>query len=73
MEAATPLNRPTVANRIVNCLWCHQATFHAEVVRNHGLCRRCAQDNADIGWRTIYDRDLNIGSIPRNLRVAYGL
>jgi hypothetical protein len=73
MQAATPLVRPTVASRIVTCLWCHSPSFHAEVVRNRGLCRRCAEDNAEIGWRIVYDRERKIGVIPRNLRVAYGL
>ena len=73
MEAATSLGRHAVANRIVACLWCHQPSFHVEVVRNRGLCRRCAQENAEIGWRIVYDRDRKVGVIPRNLRVAYGL
>ncbi|MGH7925659.1 MAG: hypothetical protein ACREQH_13835 [Candidatus Binatus sp.] len=73
MESATPLVRPTAANRLVACLWCHEATTQADVMRNHGLCRRCVHDNYEISWRLIYDRDRNIGSIPSNLRAAYGL
>jgi len=73
MEPATSLVRPTVSNSVVACLWCHQAATHAEVVRNHGLCRDCAHDNVELSWRLVYDRDRNIGSIPSNLRVAYGL
>jgi hypothetical protein len=73
MEAATILARPTVSNRVVGCLWCHQPSTHAEVIRNRGLCRGCAEHIAEISWRVVYDRDLKIGSIPRNLRLAYGL
>jgi len=73
MEPATPLVRSAVSNRIVTCLWCHQTTIHAHIIRNHGLCQNCADDNGEISWRLVYDRDRNIGSIPANLRAAYGL
>ncbi len=73
MEAAPSLDRSKVSNRTAGCLWCHQLTAYAEVVRNRGLCQSCAEDNGEIGWRVVYDRDRHIGVIPRNLRVAYGL
>jgi hypothetical protein len=73
MEPATTHVRPTVSNRVVACLWCHAATTHAAVIRNHGLCVACARDNGEISWRLVYDRDRHIGAIPPNLRVAYGL
>jgi len=73
MEAATLFVRPTVANRVVGCLWCHQPSTHAEVIRNRGLCAACTAQNVAISWRLIYDRDRKLGSIPRNLRIAYGL
>lgn len=73
MEPATSLVRPTVSSRVVSCLWCHQATTHHDVTRNHGLCQSCVHDNVEISWRLIYDRDRNIGAIPSNLRAAYGL
>ncbi len=73
MEPATPLVRSTVANRVAACLWCHEITSHSDVIRNHGLCRNCARDSGEISWRLVYDRDRNIGSIPSNLRDAYGL
>jgi hypothetical protein len=73
MEPATYFVRPTVANRVVGCLWCHQPSTHAEVIRNRGLCRACTEENVAISWRLIYDRDRQIGSIPANLRVAYSL
>ena len=73
MEAATRLVRNAVASRVVGCLWCRQPSSHAEVVRNRGLCASCVAECVGISWRVIYDRDRNIGSIPANLRVAYGL
>ncbi len=73
MEPAIPLVRPTASSRIVACLWCHENTTHADVMRHHGLCRNCAQNNNEISWRLVYDRDRKIGSIPFNLRVAYRL
>ena len=73
MEPAAPLVRLTVSNRVAACLWCHATTTDADVIRNHGLCQSCAQDNVEISWRLVYDRDRQIGSIPSNLRAAYGL
>ena len=72
METATLAGWP-VSNRVARCLWCHQPSTHAEVVRNRGLCRECVEHYAEISWRVVYDRDLKVGSIPANLRVAYGL
>jgi len=54
-------------------MWCHATTTHADVIRNRGLCQSCAHDNGEIAWRLVYDRDRKIGSIPSNLRLAYGL
>jgi hypothetical protein len=77
MEPATSQDqdqdRPTVSSRLVSCLWCRQATTQADVMRNHGLCHSCVHDNVEISWRLVYDRDRRIGSIPSNLRRAYGL
>jgi hypothetical protein len=73
MEPAAPLVRLSVSSRVAVCLWCHGTTTHADVIRNHGLCQSCARDNCEIGWRLVYDRDRNIGSIPSRLRAAYGL
>jgi hypothetical protein len=73
MAAAISPVRPNASSRVVACLWCHGSTTQADVVRNHGLCRSCVHDNIEISWRLIYDRDSNVGSIPSNLRVAYGL
>jgi hypothetical protein len=73
MDAATRLIRSAVSGRLVGCLWCHQPSIHSEVVRNRGLCRTCIEQAAEISWRLVYDRDLKVGAIPANLRVAYGL
>jgi len=73
MEPATSLVRPAVSNRVVACLWCHGPTTHADAIRNRGLCQQCAHDNGEICWRLVYDRDRNIGAIPLNLRITYGL
>jgi hypothetical protein len=73
MEPAIVPLHSNAASRPVTCLWCHEFTTHADVMRNHGLCRNCVHDNVEISWRLIYDRDRNIGAIPDNLRLAYGL
>jgi hypothetical protein len=73
METAAPFVRAPVSNRVVACLWCHQATTHADVVRNRGLCQSCAHESGELSWRLVYDRDRNIGAIPPNLRAAYCL
>ena len=73
MEPATSPIRSTVASRLVACLWCHESTTHADVTRNHGLCKSCVHDNVELSWRLVYDRDRNVGAIPVNLRDAYGL
>jgi hypothetical protein len=73
MEPAIVPTRPTVSGHTVSCLWCHAIATHSDVMRHHGLCYACVHDIADISWRLVYDRDRNIGSIPSNLRVAYGL
>lgn len=73
MEPAISPVRLNAASRLVACLWCHGATTHADVMRHHGLCSACVHDNVELCWRLVYDRDRNIGSIPSNLRLAYGL
>jgi hypothetical protein len=73
MEPATSPIRTAAASRLVACLWCHEATTTHDATRNHGLCQSCAHDSVEISWRLVYDRDRRIGSIPSNLRAAYGL
>jgi hypothetical protein len=73
MEPAITQVRPNVASRVAACLWCHENTSQADLMRNHGLCRACVHDNVEISWRLVYDRDRKVGAIPSNLRVAYRL
>jgi hypothetical protein len=73
MEPATSPIRPALPSRPASCLWCHELTTQADVMRNHGLCSNCVHDNVEVSWRLVYDRDRRIGSIPPNLRLAYGL
>ena len=73
MQTENDFAPSTAAPKVASCLWCHQRAAQAEIVRNRGLCRPCAEMNSDFGWRLLYDRDTNTGSIPRNLRDAYGL
>jgi len=73
MEPAIASDRPIVSSRTAACLWCHEVTTHADLMRNHGLCRSCVHDNVELSWRVVYDRDRKIGAVPSNLRLAYGL
>ena len=73
MKPATVPLRPAASSRTVSCLWCHESTTHSDLMRHHGLCHACVHGIADISWRVVYDRDREIGAIPVNLRVAYGL
>jgi hypothetical protein len=38
-----------------------------------GVCRLCVSEIEEFGWRTVYDRDQDVGQIPANLRAAYKL
>jgi hypothetical protein len=73
MELATVHAQQSISDRTAPCLWCHQITTHADVLRHHGLCGQCVHDNHEMAWRVVYDRDRKIGRIPRNLRAAYRL
>ena len=73
MHAASRLARAAVPKRAVRCLWCHQPSFRADVIRNRGLCAGCVAAYVAISWRVIYDRDGKFGSIPANLRGSYSL
>ncbi len=59
--------------RMVKCGYCRDRIPLVEALRGRGICRLCRQEVAEMSWRTIYDRDLQIGEIPINLREAYGL
>ena len=57
----------------VKCVICRETVAASELNPTSRLCRLCANELAEFGWRTVYDRDQNIGEIPANLRAAYGL
>lgn len=73
MEASSVQDRKSNSGRVATCLWCHESTSYSDLLRNHGFCSRCVQDNCEISWRVVYDRDRKIGKIPANLRAAYRL
>ncbi|HUO06447.1 MAG TPA: hypothetical protein VMU16_14710 [Candidatus Binataceae bacterium] len=74
MDTDLQTARPnTTASRITRCLWCQQPVAYIESLRQHGFCRACLQDDPEVGWRLVYDRDRQIGTIPENLRAAYAL
>ncbi len=63
----------TISQRNVKCVFCRDPIPLAEAMKSRGVCRLCQVEIAELGWRTVYDRDLNIGEIPSNLRSAYNL
>jgi hypothetical protein len=62
-----------MAQRSVKCAFCREPIVLADAMRNRGVCRLCCLEIDELGWRTIYDRDHNLGQIPVNLRTAYKL
>lgn len=74
MEFATPVRKTTAtAERSVKCVFCRDPILLADAMRNAGVCTLCASEIEEFGWRTVYDRDGNVGQIPANLRAAYKL
>ena len=75
MELPLPkvVNTSAMAERSVRCAFCRDTILLADAMRTLGVCRLCSSEIAEFGWRTVYDRDLNIGQIPANLRRAYKL
>jgi hypothetical protein len=67
-EASVVTAEPTV-----KCAFCKDAMPRAQAMRSQGVCRLCASEIEEFGWRTVYDRELNLGQIPANLRAAYKL
>jgi len=61
------------AERTVKCAFCQQRLTPTEVVQPSGVCGLCASEIKELGWRTIYDRELKIGQIPANLKATYKL
>ena len=75
MEIQLPklINTSAMGDRSVKCAFCRDTILLADAMRTVGVCKLCSSEIAEFGWRTIYDRDLNIGEIPANLRLAYKL
>ncbi len=74
MESASRAVKTTAtAERWVKCVFCRDPILLADAMRNAGVCELCASEIEEFGWRTVYDRDQNIGQIPANLRAAYKL
>ena len=55
------------------CVFCKDRITLTDAMQNAGVCRLCASEIAEFGWRTIYDREQKVGEIPPNLRIAYKL
>ena len=68
VEKNVPREEPTV-----KCAFCRDPMPLADAAQFGGVCRLCASEIAELGWRTVYDREQNIGQIPANLRAAYKL
>jgi hypothetical protein len=66
----TPTAKP---ERVVKCAFCKDPIAGPERAQSAGVCRLCAAEVEEFGWRTLYDREQNIGQIPANLRAAYKL
>ena len=67
-----PTQTPS-AIRMTKCLWCRAPVRLATAAKHHGVCPLCIAEIAELSWQVVYDRERGIGSIPRNLRAAYGL
>ena len=59
------------ADRAVKCVFCRDPIRFSDPTRASAVCKLCASEIEEFGWRTLYDRDLNVGQIPANLRAAY--
>jgi len=58
---------------VVKCVFCRDPIPFADVTKFDRVCKLCACEIEEFGWRTVYDRELNVGQIPTNLRAAYKL
>jgi hypothetical protein len=74
MEFVTRVAKTTtMSERSVKCVFCRDPIVLADAMRTAGVCKLCASEIEEFGWRTVYDREQNIGQIPANLRAAYKL
>lgn len=72
MERRISRATPTM-DRSVKCVFCRDPITLADAMQRAGVCKLCASEIEQFGWRTIYDREQKIGQIPGNLRTAYKL
>jgi len=74
MDRTSRVSKVTaMVDRSVKCVFCRDAISLTEAMQSAGVCKLCASEIEEFGWRTIYDREQNIGQIPPNLRNAYKL
>ncbi len=74
MEAHSRVSRTTtIAQRYVRCVFCRDPIPLTAAIKTRGVCNLCVREIAELGWRTVYDRDGKIGDIPANLKSAYNL
>jgi hypothetical protein len=74
MELLTRVRKPNLtAERSVKCVFCHEPMGLVDAMLSAGVCKLCVSEIEEFGWRTVYDREQNIGQIPANLRAAYKL
>jgi|HubBroStandDraft_6_1064221.scaffolds.fasta_scaffold2521655_1 hypothetical protein len=74
MESVGRVRKTTVtAERWVKCVFCREPIALVDAMLRAGVCRLCVSEIEEFGWRTVYDREQNIGQIPANLRAAYKL
>ena len=74
MDLAKRAERSRIAvDRSIKCVFCRDPILFTDPTRSAGVCRLCASEIEELSWRTVYDRDENIGQIPANLRAAYKL
>jgi hypothetical protein len=72
LQLRTP-RTTTIAERTVKCVFCRDLIPLTEALKSRGVCALCMVEIAELGWRTVYDRDLHIGEVPANLRASYNL
>jgi hypothetical protein len=74
MELVIRIGKTAVlSERTVKCVFCRDPILPADAMQTGEVCKLCASEIEEFGWRTVYDRDQNLGNIPANLRAAYKL
>ena len=74
MDSVARIGKTTAtSDRAVKCVFCRDPILLADAMRSAGVCKLCASEIEEFGWRTVYDREQQLGQIPANLRLAYKL